>query len=90
MTLTVTYNPNVLRVRTVQDGMFLRQGGATVSFTPKIDNATACCSRSALSGFCNHCQSSHAPTPCASINTIVMPGTKYRSNCSRERPASTR
>ena len=40
MTLTVTFNPNVLRVRSVQDGTFMRQGGATVTFTPRIDNAS--------------------------------------------------
>jgi type II secretory pathway component GspD/PulD (secretin) len=39
MTLTVVYNPNVLRVRTVQDGTFMRQGGAAVTFTPRIDAA---------------------------------------------------
>ena len=37
MTLTVTYNPNVLRVRTVQEGTFMRQGGVTATFTPRID-----------------------------------------------------
>jgi hypothetical protein len=40
MTLTVTYNPNVLRVRTAQDGTFMRQGGVATSFTPRIDAAT--------------------------------------------------
>src|SRR4029450_662525 len=40
MTLTVTYNPTVLRVRTVQDGTFMRQGGVSTSFTPRIDAAT--------------------------------------------------
>ena len=40
MTLTVTYNPNVLRVRTAQDGTFMRQGGVTTTFTPRIDAAT--------------------------------------------------
>lgn len=40
MTLTVTYNPNILRVRTVQDGTFMRQGGVATSFTPRIDAAT--------------------------------------------------
>jgi hypothetical protein len=40
MTLTVTYNPNVLRVRTAQDGTFMRQGGVATSFTPRIDVAT--------------------------------------------------
>jgi general secretion pathway protein D len=37
MTLTITYNPAVLRVRNVQDGLFMRQGGATATFQPKID-----------------------------------------------------
>jgi type II secretory pathway component GspD/PulD (secretin) len=37
MTLTITYNPNVLRVRNVQDGTFLKQGGAPATFTPRID-----------------------------------------------------
>jgi general secretion pathway protein D len=40
LSLTVTYNPAVVRVRNVQEGTFMRQGNATVSFTPKIDNAT--------------------------------------------------
>jgi len=39
LTLTITYNPAVLRVRTVQDGLFMRQGGVTASFTPRIDAA---------------------------------------------------
>jgi general secretion pathway protein D len=37
LTLTVTYNPRILRVRTVQDGLFMRQGGVTASFTPRMD-----------------------------------------------------
>jgi general secretion pathway protein D len=37
LTLTVTFNPNVLRVRTVQDGTFMRQGGVPTTFTPRID-----------------------------------------------------
>ena len=37
ITLTVTYNPAVLRVRTVQEGTFMRQNGLTASFTPRID-----------------------------------------------------
>lgn len=37
ITLTVTYNPNVLRVRQPQDGTFMRQGGVAASFTPRID-----------------------------------------------------
>ena len=39
LTLTLTYNPNVLRVRTVQEGTFMRQGSGTASFTPRIDAA---------------------------------------------------
>jgi general secretion pathway protein D len=39
LTLTITYNPAVLRIRTVADGMFMRQGGVTASFTPRIDAA---------------------------------------------------
>ena len=39
MTITVTYNPALLRVRTVQDGTFMRQGGVAASFTPRIDAA---------------------------------------------------
>ena len=40
VTLTVTFNPNVLRVRMVNDGTFMRQGGVTTTFTPRIDAAT--------------------------------------------------
>ena len=40
VTLTVTYNPAMLRMRTVQEGSFLRQGGANVVFTPNTDAAT--------------------------------------------------
>jgi hypothetical protein len=40
LTLTVTYNPAVIRIRTVQDGTFMRQGGVTASFTPRIDSNT--------------------------------------------------
>jgi hypothetical protein len=40
VTLTITYNPAVLRVRTVQDGTFMRQGGVIASFTPRIDAAS--------------------------------------------------
>jgi hypothetical protein len=39
MTLTITFNPNVLRVRNVQDGTFMRQGTVPTSFTPRIDAA---------------------------------------------------
>jgi general secretion pathway protein D len=40
VTLTVTYNPAVLRMRTVQEGSFLRMGGMNVVFTPNTDAAT--------------------------------------------------
>jgi general secretion pathway protein D len=40
VTLTVTFNPAVLRVRNVQEGTFLRQGGVTATFTPRIDIAS--------------------------------------------------
>lgn len=40
VTLTVTYNPAVLRMRTVQEGSFLRQAGTNVVFTPNTDAAT--------------------------------------------------
>jgi type II secretory pathway component GspD/PulD (secretin) len=39
ITVTISYNPAVLRVRTVQDGTFMRQGGVTAAFTPRIDAA---------------------------------------------------
>lgn len=39
LALTITYNPAILRVRTVQDGTFMRQGGLTAAFAPKIDAA---------------------------------------------------
>ncbi|HXW08506.1 MAG TPA: secretin N-terminal domain-containing protein [Vicinamibacterales bacterium] len=38
LTVTVTFNPSVLRVRNVQEGTFMRQGGVTAAFTPRIDN----------------------------------------------------
>jgi hypothetical protein len=37
MTVTVSFNPGTLRVRTIQEGAFLRQGGASVTFTNKVD-----------------------------------------------------
>ena len=39
MSLTITYDPAVVRVRNVQEGTFMRQGTATASFTPTIDAA---------------------------------------------------
>ncbi|RPI54635.1 MAG: hypothetical protein EHM55_10255 [Acidobacteria bacterium] len=40
VTLTVTYNPAILRMRTVQEGSFLRQNGVNVVFTPNSDAAS--------------------------------------------------
>jgi hypothetical protein len=40
VTLTVTYNPALLRVSNVQEGSFLRQGAVNVVFTPGTDPAT--------------------------------------------------
>ncbi len=37
VTLTLTFNPTVIRARTVQEGTFMRQGGASPAFTPRID-----------------------------------------------------
>ncbi|HET7696763.1 MAG TPA: cohesin domain-containing protein [Vicinamibacterales bacterium] len=39
ITVTISYNPAILRVRTVRDGTFMRQGGLTAAFTPRIDAA---------------------------------------------------
>ena len=39
ITVTLTFNPAVVKVRSVQEGSFMRQGGVTASFTPKIDAA---------------------------------------------------
>jgi hypothetical protein len=40
ISLTVTFNPAVLRVRNVQEGTFMRQGNVSASFTPRIDVAS--------------------------------------------------
>jgi general secretion pathway protein D len=40
LTLTVTYDPRVLRAPRATEGTFMRQGGATASFTPRYDTAT--------------------------------------------------
>jgi type II secretory pathway component GspD/PulD (secretin) len=39
MSLTIMFDPAVVRVRNVQEGTFMRQGATTASFTPKIDAA---------------------------------------------------
>jgi hypothetical protein len=36
VTVTLTFDPAVLRVRTVQEGSFLRSGGASATFTNQV------------------------------------------------------
>jgi type II secretory pathway component GspD/PulD (secretin) len=40
VSLTITYNPAALRVRTVQEGSFMRSGGVTATFTQQVDPAS--------------------------------------------------
>lgn len=40
MSLTLTFNPAVLRVRAVQEGSFMRQGGVAVNFVQQADATT--------------------------------------------------
>ena len=40
VSLTISFNPSVLRVRTVQEGSFLRAGGVTAAFTQQVDATT--------------------------------------------------
>ena len=37
LSLTITYNPAHVRVRAVQEGSFMRQGGVSASFTQQVD-----------------------------------------------------
>ena len=37
LSVTITYNPALLRVRAVQEGSFMRQGGVKASFSQQID-----------------------------------------------------
>jgi len=37
VTLTLTFDPRILRVRTVQEGSFLRSGGANVTFSQQVN-----------------------------------------------------
>jgi hypothetical protein len=37
VSLSLAYNPGTLRVRAVQEGSFLRQGGVPVAFTQQVD-----------------------------------------------------
>ena len=39
VSISLSFNPAVLRVRTVQEGNLMRQGGAQAAFTQKIDAA---------------------------------------------------
>jgi general secretion pathway protein D len=38
LTLSITYNPALIRIRNVQEGTFMRQGGATPAFSSQIDD----------------------------------------------------
>jgi Cohesin domain len=40
VSVTITFNPTVLRVRSVQEGSFMRTGGANAAFTQQVDPAT--------------------------------------------------
>jgi hypothetical protein len=37
LTLSITYNPALVRIRNVQEGTFMRQGGITPAFSSQID-----------------------------------------------------
>jgi hypothetical protein len=39
LSLTITFNPSALRVRAVQEGSFMRAGGAQATFTQQVDAA---------------------------------------------------
>lgn len=38
VTLSITYNPALVRIRNVQEGTFMRQGGVTPAFSSQIDD----------------------------------------------------
>ena len=40
VTLTITYDPKVVKATSVSPGTFMQQGGVTPVFVPKIDEAT--------------------------------------------------
>ena len=40
VSLTLTFNPSALRVRAVQEGSFMRTGGAAATFTQQVDATT--------------------------------------------------
>jgi hypothetical protein len=37
LTISVTFNPAIIRVRSVQEGTFMRQGGITPAFSSQVD-----------------------------------------------------
>jgi hypothetical protein len=39
VTISVTYNPALVRVRNVQEGTFMRQGGVAPTFVPNVNQA---------------------------------------------------
>ena len=39
VSITVTYNPNIVRAVSISEGSFMRQGGMTPTFTQRIDAA---------------------------------------------------
>ena len=39
ITVTLTFNPAVIKVRSVQEGSFMRQGGVSPQFTEQVDPA---------------------------------------------------
>jgi hypothetical protein len=39
LTMTISYNPALLRVRSVSEGTFMRQGNVTPTFTQQVDAA---------------------------------------------------
>jgi len=38
ITLSITYNPALVRIRNVQEGTFMRQGGIAPAFTSQVDD----------------------------------------------------
>ena len=38
ITLSITYNPALVRIRSVQEGTFMRQGGMAPAFTSQVDD----------------------------------------------------
>jgi len=38
LTLSITYNPALIRIRNVQEGTFMRQGGITPAFSSQVDD----------------------------------------------------